>query len=111
MKKIILTVLFSFIFVNIAQASRIDPNLDLIQFWKYSQADQNDSIDIMITQYGSFLRNNGKYFNSDFTSKTDGEKINSMRGCMQKYGIDSASIGQTYVLCISKLQWVNGADQ
>lgn len=101
-------ILFYSIFSLNAFAERIDPDLDLHRFWDFSNSDQIESISLSINGIESLLRKNGISPSSKYKSTSSGEKISSMRECMNDYGAPYNSIGESYILCWKKLGWING---
>lgn len=96
--------------VSPANAERINPDLDLVKFWTHSNGDQDESIDIFVTQLAYIILKNGGSFTYSYSSLSDNERISSVKTCMKKYGIPHGSIGEAYVLCVQKLRWLKGVN-
>jgi hypothetical protein len=110
MKPIFAFVMLIVFFTAPVSAERINPDLDLVQFWTHSNSDQDESIDIFVTQLASIILQKGGSFTSSYSSLSGSARVSAMKSCMKDYGIPHGSVGEAYVLCVQKLRWLEGVD-
>ncbi len=103
-------VLVLLLITNTAFAGKINPDLNLSDFWSYSSSSQNESIGIAINDIENMMSNAGASFTYSFTSKSKSTLIANMKNCMKSHGVSYDSIGQAYALCLRKLGWVHGVN-